>query len=64
MKEKEYTVLSDCVERGVQLGMTRAYKHTDFPTNDQLMSAMFDAVLLEICEYFDFDDNTTVEIDQ
>jgi len=25
---------------------------------------MFDAVLFEICEYFDFDDNTTVEIDQ
>ena len=64
MKVKEYTVLSDCVERGVQLGMNRAYKHTDFPTNDQLMSTMFDAVLSEICEYFDFDDNTTVEIDQ
>ena len=64
MKVKEYTVLSDCVERGVQLGMNRAYKRTDFPTNDQLMSAMFDAVLSEICEYFDFDDNTTMEIDQ
>lgn len=64
MKVNEYFVLSDCVERGVEYGMSRAYKHTDFPTNEQIKIALIDAVLLEISEYFNFDDAANIEIDK
>jgi hypothetical protein len=64
MRVNEYYVLSDCVERGVQFGMSRAYKHTDFPTEEQIKIALVDAVLLEISEYFNFDDAQTIEIDK
>jgi len=64
MKVKEYTVLVDCVERGVTFGMARAYKHTDTPTPDSIKQQIADAVLLEICEYFDFDSEVYKEIDK
>jgi hypothetical protein len=60
MQVKEYTVLTDCVERGVAVGMARAYKHTDTPALDYIKRQIEDAVLLEICEYFDFDDESEV----
>ena len=56
MQVKEYTVLTDCVERGVSYGMTRAYKHTDTPTTEYIKNQIVDAVLLEISEYFNFKD--------
>ena len=56
MQVKEYTVLVDCVERGVNMGMTRAYKHSDTPALDHINSQIVDAVLLEISEYFNFKD--------
>jgi hypothetical protein len=64
MRVKEYTVLADCVERGVNMGINRAYKHSDTPDTDYIIQQITDAVMLEISEYFDFDDNTTMEIDQ
>jgi hypothetical protein len=54
MQVKEYTVLTDCVERGVNYGMTRAYKHTDTPSAEYIKNQIIDAVLLEISEYFNF----------
>jgi hypothetical protein len=54
MQVKEYTVLVDCVERGVVMGMTRAYKHSDSPAPEHINGQIVDAVLLEICEYFNF----------
>ena len=54
MQVKEYTVLTDCVERGVAFGLARAYKHNDTPTLDYIKGQIEDAVLLEICEYFNF----------
>ena len=54
MQVKEYTVLTDCVERGVAFGMARAYKHSDTPSPDHINSQIVDAVLVEISEYFNF----------
>jgi hypothetical protein len=54
MRVKEYTVLTDCVERGVAFGMSRAYKHSDTPSTEYINQQITDAVLSEICEYFDF----------
>ena len=56
MKAKEYKILVDCVERGIEYGMSRAYKHTDNPTMDHIISQLNDGVLNEICEHFQFDD--------
>lgn len=64
MQVKEYTVLTDCVERGVAYGMNRAYKHSDTPSADYIKQQITDAVLLEICEYFSFDNEVYQEIDQ
>jgi hypothetical protein len=60
MQVKEYTVLTDCVERGVASGMARAYKHSDAPTLDYIKKQIEDAVLLEIGEYFNFDDESGI----
>jgi hypothetical protein len=62
MRVKEYTVLVDCVERGVAYGMSRAYKYSDAPSEESIKSALIDAVLLEISEYFDFDNIPTQQI--
>ena len=64
MKVKEYTVLTDCVERGVAYGMSRAYKHSDTPSADYINQQITDAVLLEINEYFTFDNEVLKEIDK
>lgn len=54
MRVKEYQVLVDCVERGINLGWTRAHKHSDTPCEARIKDAMQQAVMLEVCEYFDF----------
>ena len=55
MKVKEYNVLMDCVERGITMGISRSHKYSDNPSDDEIKRALIDAVLLEICEYFDVD---------
>jgi hypothetical protein len=64
MRVKEYTVLTDCIERGVAYGMNRAYKHSDTPSTEYINQQITDAVLSEICEYFNFDDEGYKEIDK
>jgi hypothetical protein len=63
MQVKEYTVLTDCVERGITHGMNRAYKHHDTPTRAYIEAQIADAVLLEISEYFNFNDDGLKEIE-
>jgi hypothetical protein len=64
MQVKEYQVLVDCVERGVMHGMNRAHKHTDTPLPEYVNRQVIDAVLSEICEYFNFDNEISQEIDK
>lgn len=52
MKANEYLILSECVEDGINLGYTRAHKHTDNPTEQQIKEAIEQAVMTEICQYF------------
>lgn len=54
MIPKTYQLLLRCVEVGVASGMRRAYKHTDTPGEDYIKEAITDAVMLEICEWFEF----------
>lgn len=56
MKAKEYNLIAQCVENGVMLGWNRAHKHNDEPDPQQIRDAIEQAVLNEICEWFDFEE--------
>lgn len=55
MKPDIYKVIEMCVETGVACGLRRAYKHNDKPTVEQIEGAVMQAVMHEICEWFQFD---------
>lgn len=57
MKAKTYQLIQECVENGVQLGFNRAHKHTDTPSDEELQNKIIDSVMLEICEWFTFDED-------
>ena len=57
----EYAILSECIERGVELGFNRAHKHDDAPGSDVIKNAIYDAVTSEISEYFTFDNEEKFE---
>jgi hypothetical protein len=57
MKAKTYQLIQECVENGVQLGFNRAHKHTDTPSDDELQNKIIDSVMLEICEWFSFNED-------
>jgi hypothetical protein len=57
MKVKHYRVLEDCIERGILGGLL----NEDLTANeDWLVERFTQRVMLEISEYFDFDDNETL----
>ena len=51
---KAYNLLDRCVEDGVRYGLSRAYKHTDTPTQEHMENEIALAVMNEICTWFDF----------
>ena len=53
---KIYPVMARCIEEGVAYGITRAYKHTDSPSKEQIKEAIEQAVIDELCIWFKFDD--------
>jgi hypothetical protein len=56
MQPKLIPVLEMAVENGTRLGIRRAYKHNDIPTDDQLADAITAAIMTEMYEWFDFPD--------
>lgn len=56
MVPKSYIILRRAVEEGVQSGWNRAHKHTDTPERDDVQAHILDAILLEVCEVFSFED--------
>ncbi len=59
MKAKEYNLIAHCVETGVMLGWNRAHKHTGTPDPEAIRDAIEQAVLNEICEWFNFEEVKT-----
>jgi hypothetical protein len=57
MKAKTYQLIQECVENGVQLGFNRAHKHTDTPSDEELQNKIIDSVMIEICEWFSFNED-------
>lgn len=56
MKPDIYKLIEHCVETGVAYGLTRAYKHTDKPTAEQVREKIRQAIMNEVCEWFKFED--------
>lgn len=55
MKPNTYRLLEMCIESGVAYGLTRAYKHNDKPTAEQIEEKIRQAIMHEICEWFEFE---------
>lgn len=53
MKVKLQRVLEDCLERGINYGYNRAFKHTDTPSEEVVKDQIMQAILNELYEYFD-----------
>ena len=56
MKAKEYNLIAQCVETGVMLGWNRAHKHEENPEPQYIRDQIENAVMNEICQWFDFED--------
>lgn len=57
MKANEYQLMVQCVEEGYKYGYHRAHKHTDNPTPEQLATAIQEAIISAMTEWFMFEDN-------
>ena len=56
MKPKTRTILEMCIEEGIDLGMTRAHKHTQTPMQEHIVNEIMKAIFLKIDEMFSFED--------
>lgn len=56
MKIKVYDLLRDAVENGAAMGVRRAYKHTENPSQDAIIASVENEVMLAIGNIFDFSD--------
>lgn len=61
MKVRAYPVLLRAVEEGVAYGWRRAHKHTDKPDEAKIEEQIVTAVVNEVCEYFEFDDEAPLQ---
>ena len=63
MKPKFFPVLEQCIDQGITLGYNRAHKHVDNPSQEIIEHEIYQAVMNEIFEWFDFDELNTVKTD-
>ncbi|CAB5222019.1 hypothetical protein UFOVP242_233 [uncultured Caudovirales phage] len=54
MKPKILPVLEQCIEHGTIRGYNRAYKHDDDPSSDVITQTIFNCIMEEIHEWFEF----------
>lgn len=54
LKLYTYSILAAAVERGVENGYRRAFKHTDTPGPTEITNCIHDNVMLELGEVVDF----------
>ena len=58
MKPKSMHVLEMCIENGVNLGVSRAFKHNDNPPRELLAEKVEQAIWEQLHEWFDFEPPT------
>jgi hypothetical protein len=56
MKAKTYSLIEKCVEEGIRHGFSKAHKHDMNPSQSVIEMSIHDAVMLEISEWFTFDE--------
>ena len=56
MRVKTYLILERAVEEGARLGYRRAFKHVENPSEEQIVDALTEAIMLSVCEVFDFEE--------
>lgn len=56
MKPKTHALLCRCIEDGIERGYTRAFKHVDNPTPEQIKDSIGHCIMAEIHESFEFDE--------
>lgn len=54
MKPKLLPLLEQCIENGIVRGYNRAYKHDDDPPSTVITETIFNCIMEEIHEWFDF----------
>ena len=59
MKARDGMVLERCVETGIKLGLHRARKHQEAPTEAEVVEAIRRAVMDEVEEWFVFEEDRT-----
>ena len=55
IKVNLYSILEEAIERGTRYGYHRAFKHTDNPTEDQIIDDVLQNIMTEVCGVIDFD---------
>lgn len=56
MKPNIHRILEMCLSDGISHGFARAHKHTDTPDRSVIETSIYDAIMLQIDEYFDFEE--------
>lgn len=56
MKPKFNLVLEQCIESGIQFGLSRAFKHDDTPSREVIAEHVQREIMNQIYEWFDFDE--------
>jgi hypothetical protein len=59
MKPNTYVILERAVEEGARLGYRRAFKHVENPSEEAIVEAITEAVMLSVSEVFMFSDVST-----
>jgi len=54
MRPNTYVILQRAVESGAILGYRRAFKRVENPTEEQIVEALTDAIMLTVSEVFEF----------
>ena len=53
MTPKIFPVLEMCIDNGVSLGYSRAFKHNDTPTEVSIKANIYRAIIEELDQWFD-----------
>jgi hypothetical protein len=64
MKADAYKLLDECVDIGIIIGNNRAHKHENNPSMDTINHCIHTAVMQEICEWFNFDNDEITVYDE
>jgi hypothetical protein len=59
MKPNTYVIMERAVEEGARLGYRRAFKHVENPSEEAIVEAIVDGVMLTVSEVFVFSDVST-----